>query len=288
MTITDPDDRAWPLDDTLGIRAALGRRGFHAPEYVHWADESPAVDGGFFRGVRVPPRELFQPVHIINPDPAALLATRRAFVAALSPERGECVITMAYPDGTRRYIAVRLLDGMAGSEDMGGWGIPLVSYGLRFVAYDPYFYGDEVPDEWQGTQSREELPQPGADDLFEVVASPQVLGATTVDNIGDVDAWPYWEFAGPFTSITLDNESTGRSLTLTYTATDETEKVFIQTRPGYTSIVDQDDTNLWDDLSDGYSLWPLRRGLNDITITLAGADETTKAKMIYTPRFKGS
>lgn len=287
-TITDPDGRAWPLDDTDGLRAAPGRRGFHAPSYAHWRDESPAVDGAFYRGSRVPPRDLFLPVHLINGDPVRLLATRRGFVAALSPERGECVLTVAYPDGSSRHIRGRYLEGMEGAEDNGGWGIPLVSYGLRFIADDPYFYGDDIPLDWQGTQSRTELPIPGADTFFEAVSGAQVLGVTRVDNTGDVDAWPFWTFHGPFTAITLANDSSGRSLTLTHTAAGTANAVTIQTRPGQTAILDEAGANLWNGLSAGYSLWPLLRGRNDITITVSGSTSATLARMVYPLRFKGS
>ncbi|MFC9973538.1 hypothetical protein ACFVH6_21855 [Spirillospora sp. NPDC127200] len=284
--ITDPAGHDWPLDGTAGVWRQEGRKGFHAPSYQHYRDESPAIDGAFWRGVRATTRELFIPVVIVGKTRAQLVATRRALIAAISPKRGECVISTVQPDDTRRSIAARYVDGMEGEEGRGAWGVLIMAYGLRFVADDPYMYGPMVPLEWgSDAVTRTELPIPGADTFYEVVSASQILGDSTVTNPGDVDSYPIWEFTGPFTEITLANATSGKSLTITHTAS-AADTLTIDTRPGRTAITDQNGTNRWAGLTSGYALWPLLPGDNALSIEVSGSTSDTGARMQYQPRYE--
>lgn len=284
--ITDPSGTDWPLDGTGGIWRQSGRKGFHAPVYQHYRDESPAVDGAFWRGVRATTRELFIPIVIRAASREDMVTTRRSLIGAISPRRGECVISTVQPDMTRRSIRARYTAGMEGDEGKGGWGVIAMTYGLTFVADDPYLFGDEQTLLWgSDAVTRTELPIPGADTFYEVVSAAHILGASTVFNGGDVDAYPVWQFTGPFTEITLTNNSTGQSLTITWTASGG-DTLTIDTTPGDTSVVDGTDTNRWDGLTAGYQLWPLAPGLNDLTLDVSGSTTATKAQMTYRPRFE--
>lgn len=284
--ITDPSGTDWPLDGTNGITRQPGRKGFHAPTYTHYRDESPAVDGAFWRGVRAGVRELFIPITIVAGSREDLVSTRRSLIGAISPRRGECVISTVQPDLTRRSIKARYASGMEGEEGKGGWGVYAMTYGLTFVADDPYMFGDERPLRWgSDAVTRTELPIPGADTFYEVVSAARILGASTVDNDGDVDAYPIWTFYGPFAAITLTNNSTGSTLTITWSAGD-TDSLTIDTTPGATSVVDGNGVNRWDKLSAGYQLWPLAPGVNELTLDVAESTTATRAEMVYRPRFE--
>lgn len=288
-TIVDPSGRAWPLDGTGGLWRQPGRKGFHAPSYQHYRDESPAVDGAFWRGVRATARELFIPIVIIASGPENLIATRRSLIAAISPKRGECVITSSSPDGSRRHIRARYVDGMEGEEGRGEWGVTKMKYGLRFVADDPYMYGDPVTTNWGSSeQTRTELPIPGTDGDYEVVTSAQLLGETTLFNSGDVDAYPIWVVRGPFTMVALINHTSGKSLTLTHTAGSSSDTLTVDTTPGRTSIVDEAGANQWAALSDGYAMWPLAPGDNELDLAVSGITPATTASMTYSPRFEAA
>jgi len=285
--IVDPSGKEWPLDGTRGMWRQPGRKGFHAPSYTHYRDESPAVDGAFWRGVRATIRELFIPVVIIGDTRADLLTARRELIAAISPKRGECTIVSRQPDNTYRSIDARYVSGMEGEEGRGAYGVRIMTYGLTFVADDPYLYGPPIPLKWgSGDVTRTELPIPGADTFYEVVSASRILGDSTVDNTGDVDAYPLWVFNGPFTAIELANETSGKSLTLTHTAATSADTITIDTRPGQTSIVDETGTNQWAALTAGYSLWPLVPGVNDLSIQVTGSTEDTRASMTYKPRYE--
>lgn len=176
-TLTDPFGTDWVLDGTLGIWELNGKKGFHAGSYTHFRDESPAVDGAFWRGVRANVRDLFLPIFFRGTDRNVVLAQRRSLIKAISPRNGSCVITSSWPDGTSRFITCRYVDGMeAGEQGPGEWGVTALKYGLHFIADDPYFNSDQVTINWALLVStRTELPVPGSDTVFESVTAPQLI-----------------------------------------------------------------------------------------------------------------
>jgi hypothetical protein len=443
-TIIDPSGTAWLLDGSQGIWEMNGRKGFHGATYVHYRDDSPAVNGAFWRGVRTTVRELFIPIFIMDPSGAnnrdVVLAARRSLAAAIAPGRGECTIISAWPDGSVRQINARYVDGFdAGEQGPGEYGITKIKYGLRFIADDPYFAGEEVFSSWAlASSGRLELPMPGADTLFEVVTAPLLtssapvstlntnsgfesgtsnwagLGGTfsidtgtftegtqsgkivpdgvtanaqmasdqvavvggqayvaqgwlrcatarlidlnvnwfdaahaflsaslgpvtvaastwtftshtftappaaayasilptvpltppaadvlwaddivlglamgnTIVNEGDSDAYPVWTFGGPFSSVTLQNLTTGQTLTLNYTAS-ITDHLVLTTKPGETSLVDQNGINRWSSLQAGYQLWPLAQGVNSVNVGMVGPTIDSSVTLSYTPLYEG-
>lgn len=174
VTITDPLGGVWPLDGSKGITVAPGRKGFQMTSYQHYRDESPALDGSFWRGSRALNRDLFIPIVISGLDRTTAKNTQRAITRAVSPRNGLCTITVAQPDGTVRSIQARYADGIeAGDIGPGAWGVVNFKYGLHFVAERPFFNGPQSVTSWSVVPStRPELPIPGSDTLFEVVTSP--------------------------------------------------------------------------------------------------------------------
>jgi hypothetical protein len=180
-TLTDPTGTDWILDGSNGVWEMVGKKGFHANTFVHYRDESPALNGAFWRGVRTTMRDLFLPILFRGTDRNVVLAQRRALIKAISPHNGLCTITSAWPDGTVRSIACRYVDGMeAGSQGPGEWGVTAISYGLHFVADDPYMLSTPVVTTWSLiASSRPELPVPGSDTFFEAVTAPLLTSSIT-------------------------------------------------------------------------------------------------------------
>jgi hypothetical protein len=288
-TITDPAGTAWILDGSGGIWEGNGKKGFHAPTYQHYRDESPTIAGAFWRGVRAIPRELFLPIVIRDTNRDGLLAKRRALIRAISPIKGECTIQSAWPDGSTRSIMCRYVDGMdAGEQGPGEYGITVMRYGLRFIADDPYMFGPTINQIWSLTApTRTELPMPGADTFYEVVTSPLLAAGSLITNDGDVDTYPSWSFVGPFTMVTVANATSGESFTITYTAASPTDIIYVVTNPGGSYVVDQTGTNRWDTLTAGYSLWPLKSGDNTVNVTLVGATVASSATLSFAPSYEG-
>lgn len=288
-TITDPDGTDWVLDGSVGLWEGQGRKGFDAPTFQHYRDESPSVAGAYWRGVRTLPRELIVPVIIRDSNRDVALAKRRDFVSAVNPENGECTITVAHPDGSIRHIDCRYVDGLeAGERGPGEYGITTMKYSVRFIADSPYFYGQQVTLPWQlAASTRTELPIPGADTFFEVVSSPLLAGGVTISNSGDIKSYPNWEFSGPFTQIVAENATLGQTFTITYTAATTANKLFLVTDPGESYLVDESGINRWSTLSAGYQLWPLAKGDNVINVTLTGPTSDSLAVLRYYPLYSG-
>lgn len=288
-TITDPTGVEWILDGSAGIWEGRGKKGFHAPTYQHYKDESPAIAGSFWRGVRALSRELIVPIVIRDVNRDNVLAKRRALIKAISPLKGECVIESSWPDGSVRSIAARYVDGMeAGEQGDGEYGITVIVYSLRFVADDPFMYGTQLNQNWGFTPSvRTELPIPGADTFYEVVSSPLLASGAIITNPGDVDTYPTWLFTGPFTSITIENATSGKSFTLAYTAASSANTLSVVTDPGESYVVDESGNNQWSALQAGYSLWPLVPGDNTVNVTLIGVTSASQADLTYTPLYEG-
>jgi len=288
-TITDPTGVDWSLDGTAGYWEAPGKKGFHGTTYQHYRDESPMVSGAFWRGVRALPRELFVPIVIRDFDRNVLLSKRRALAKALSPLNGkECTIASAWPDGSVRRIDCRYVDGLDGGEQgPGEYGITTMKYGLRFIADDPFFYGDTITQNYSlSPATRTELPIPGADTFYEVVASPLLAAGTIISNLGDVETFPTWQFVGPFTQIIAQNVTTGKTFTIAHTAGTSANSLSLVTEPGESYLVDESGVNKWDKLIAGYQLWSLIQGNNLVNITLTGADVTSTAILQYAPLYE--
>lgn len=288
VTITDPSGVDWPLDGTGGFWEGRGRKGYHGATYQHYRNESPAVAGAFWVGVRALPRELFLPIVIRDTDRNAFLAKRRKLAAAISPVKGACILSTAWPDGSVRRIVARYVDGLdAGEQGPGAYGITVMKYGLRFIADEPYFYSDRENTVWSlSPATRTELPIPGTDGLFEVVSSPLLAGGVTISNPGDVESFPEWTFSGPFTRIVAENTTLDLTWTIEHTAATTTDKLFLNTSPGESALVDGAGTNMWTKLVDGYQLWPLAAGDNTINISLDGPTTGSSATLSYRPRYE--
>lgn len=286
-TLTDPAGRVWFLSGgSGGIWITPGRRGFHAPSYDFFEDVSPAADGAFFRGVRAPVRELFVPLFFTGTTREALTTLRRSFAAATSPRRGACVLTVAQPAGDRRSIEVWRGEGMEGEDGPGEWGVTAMRYGLVLRALDPFFYGDEVVQSWAASVTQAFFPFPHSATNFVKLVPSQVLGSVTVENVGDVDAYPRWEIAGPSTAVTLANSTSGKTLTLTASMSSSNKRL-IDTRPGVATIADETGANKWAELAAGSALWTLQPGTNALSVTVTGSTSLTRATLTYRPRFEG-
>lgn len=290
-TITDPTGYVWTLDGSYGLWEGVGKQGFHGTTYVHYRTESPAVPGSFWNGVRATSKELLLPIIIRDPDRNNLLAKRRQFAASVSPVNGSglCTVTSAWPDGSSRSIDCRYVDGLeAGAQGPGEYGVTTMKYNIRFIADDPYFYGPRqfLGPYSLGVSSRTELPIPGADTFFEVVTSPFIGGGISVNVLGDVAAYPVWQFNGPYSQIIAQNATTGKSWTITYSAATNSNLLTISTAPSNSYIVDEFGINRWSSLTSGNQLWSLINGTNILNISLTGADGTSVATLSYTPLYE--
>lgn len=268
---------------TSGIMTQPGVLGLHMPNWTFWTDTSPAVDGEIVRGVRAKSRQITVPLVIWGANRAECLTKYRAFVADLNPQRGPGTLTVTEADGTSRSIQAFYQQGLEGKDDDDDMGRTWLRAAIVLNAPAPFWLGEQISVTWLGA---------GGPGLFfpilpVAVVNSQVIGSLTVNNTGDVSAFPVWTIAGPATSMTFTNSTTGESFTLTHTITG-TDTIVVDCRDSAKTILLNGTTNLWADvdLSSGEPvLWAFEPGANNINLNVPGSTSATAITMTYQPRY---
>ena len=201
------------LSGVSGVRLLRGVRGLSAPPEVHYRDTSPSVPGSRWRGSRTGEREAFWPILVSGGDGAAWVEHDRAWWAGLQPQKtGAWSVTD--PFGARRSLTLRFQDDGDGAYSLDPVKARIATYGLTFIAEDPYWRGDPIVRSWTtGTSS----------DFFNGVSKAppfnisvgSTIATATLTNPGDVDAWPIWTIYGPSTAAELG--LAGRLVTVPFT-----------------------------------------------------------------------
>ncbi|MEU0991266.1 phage tail family protein [Streptomyces sp. NPDC005953] len=284
VSFTDPSGIVTTLTDwERGWVLQPGAKGLDMPSYAMTQDESPGIDGYAVRQVRAQGKTISLPIAFwANDSRAAYKARRRGFIRSLNPKRGPGTLTVTEPDGTARSIGVYYSDGMEGDESRDAAGARWCVSVLTFACPSPYWLGTEVTHTWRNGSDATFLPF-----LPLAVGGSEVLGEVTVDQDGDDDAFPVWTITGPATTVTLTNQTTSESLVLTRTLTGA-DTVVIDTRERQQTALLNGVTNLWPDLSDDSTLWPLAEGTNDLVLTVAGSTGDTSVRMTYQLRYLAS
>ena len=281
VSFTDPAGLVTSFSDwDNGCVLQPGAKGLDMPAYAFSQDESPGIDGYAIRQVRAQGKEIALPIAFWADDSrAAYLARRRSLIRSLNPKRGLGTLTVTQSDGTARTIAACYSAGLEGDESLDAAGRTWCMGVLTFDCPSPFWLGAEATTEWRAAVSGTFFPI-----LPLVVGNSQVLGAVTVDNDGDDDAFPVWTITGPATAISLTNVTTGESLVLAHTIT-VGDTVVIDTRERQQTALLNGVTNLWGDITDASTMWALQPGTNDLTLTVTGSTSNTRVRMTYQPRY---
>ena len=278
---TDPAGQVTNFSDwENGWVLQPGAKGLDMPAFAFTQDESPGIDGYEIRQVRAQGKEIALPVAFWADDSrAAYLTRRRTLIRSVNPKRGNGLLTVKQADGTARTIAARYTAGLEGDESLDAAGARWCITVLTFAAPSPFWLGAETTTEWRTAAGGTFLPL-----LPLAVSNSHVLGAVTVDNDGDDDAYPVWTITGPATSVSLTNVTTGQVIVLTRTIT-AGDTIVVDTRERQQTALLNGATNLWGNLSDASTLWPLEPGRNDLTLTVTGSTGNTRVRMTYQPRY---
>ncbi|MFG2515958.1 phage tail protein [Streptomyces sp. NPDC048584] len=293
ITYIDPTGTRWPMTNLAAdwYTLAKGVSGLGAAPYVLTSDPHPR-GGARLRHVQPQPRTIVWPLLIKGADHLAFTANWRSLAKAFTRtlrlgadgRRTPGTLEVLRPDGTGRRIAVYYSQGFDGQGDTAT-GITWDSAVLTLWCEDPY---------WEDLQPRtvhRETGTPG-DFLapYPTVSSSQVLGATTVDNPGDVDVWPQWTVTGPATAITFTRDDTDDEFVLTMADTVHGallagETVTISTDP--LRVVSGTGENLLDGLNWPEAvLWSIPPGLTPVTFQLDGASDGSAVDLTYHPRYE--
>jgi phage-related protein len=275
----DPDGAVTPLSDQGSARVSYELGGRFMPPVSFIEDDVPRQDGARLREVRVAPREVVVPIAVVGADQTEVRTTLRSLMRAFNPKRGNGKLRVTAPDGTVRDLTCRYSQGLEIEEKFEkfvGWQRAVVV--LRAV--DPYWYDTAAT----STTYTVETPEPFFPIFPLKLNSDTVLGTQTIDNTGDVEAFPVWTVHGPCTSITLSNSTTGQTIDLPVALT-AAQTVTIDTRPFRKTVSRDDGTNLYGSLSTSSSLWVLPVGLSTIVAELPGATVDSYVTLTYSRRW---
>jgi Siphovirus-type tail component, C-terminal domain len=266
-----------------GVILTPGALGFGMPTFTAYEDVSPIFDGSVVRGIRADPKDVTVPLHIWGPDRAACLDVYHRLVFDLNPKNGAGMLTVTESGGTSRTAEAWFLQGFEGNDDDSGTGRHWLTAALVFRVPSPYWTGNTVTLHWTAGVD------PGS--FYPIlpweVHDDQVLGALTILNIGDVDAFPQWTVTGPATVIDFTvTRADGSTETLHIDRTiGPGDVIVIDTREGQQTVVLNGATNLWPYLTIDSALWSLTPGSNQVSLQVEGATDESVVQLQYAARY---
>jgi hypothetical protein len=252
-------------------------------------DESPNLDGAMFRGARAASRPILLPIYVYGIDRKTLRELKRRLATALNPKFGYCVLTFIEQDGEPRRLKCYYLGGMEGSEAVGASGFTWVSYGIQLTAADPWFYGDtEVAADWYFGTAQPFLGNP----FFPVKLSKGTPSSPslTIENPGDIEAWPVWTITGPLKSLEFTGPDGKQKWGIPAQvggadALQAARTLTVDCRPGYKTLKDDQGMNYFPLLSSNPSLWSVPPGTSTFKADLVAGSGTPTVKMTLSPRY---
>ena len=270
-------------DQSAGFSVlANGTRGLRSPGYSFATEDYAGMDGSVVQSVRATANTPTIGLLLEAASADEFAGRAQGLIRAMRPKAGPGTLTVARSDGTSRSLACFVTEGLEGDEAVdvtlpGAWWKLL----LKFYAPDPWWYGDAVDFPFLLG------PPPAFFPIFPLRFAPsEIAGSIPVENVGDEDAYPVWSVTGPGSGLTLTNNTTGKSISLSTTLV-AGETLTIDTRPFFQSVVKGDGTNLFGDLETDPAMWVLQPGTNDISVLLTGATTDSRVTGSYRPRYAG-
>ncbi len=282
-TWTDPTGTVWQLTDIspeVGWFTMPGPAGWDSAPYEIVSDPHPR-GGDVVRAIRQQPAVLQWPLHIYGDSHQQFIdryrKIKRAFMSTVH-RSAPGILRVYRPDGSAREISAFYQEGLSGQAGQG-WtsASPVVSLFCPDGAWR-----DPIPK----VITRSTAPTASFLSPWLTLSASQVLGDTTLENPGDLIAWPTWSITGPCTAITATNNTTGQTWTLTYTlAAGETAQITTD-RPTARGPAGQNISAAlnWPTAF----LWPLVDGDNDVTFSVAGAGTGTGIQLTFYARYEGA
>lgn len=240
--------------------------------------EPSAGDGGVFRHSKRGIRELDMSVTILGTDRADVQTKLRRLSRLLQDTSGPTKIVAEYSNGESLTLEAHYVGG-AESQWGSDAGLIWNRWALSFQCPNPYWESDDAETftVTTGNTGRGLLPQ-----LTKLkVVSSQVFGVITVDNLGDVPAYPIWYFRGPLSDVTVSNgtQSFGFSVSI-----DEGETITVNTETG--EVTDDGGANRYSDLLPAPKLFRIVPGVTSISVNGVAGNSQAEARLEFAPRYE--
>ncbi|MFG2165512.1 phage tail family protein [Micromonospora chersina] len=274
-----PDGTQWQLTSDAELHFTLDAvTGWGAAPINIVADPHPR-GGTRVRHIQPQARTITWPLRVRADTHTELVHGWRDLARAFTQTRrlGPGRLRVMRPDGDAREIPAYYQAGFDGEPGQGHTYDTAV---LSLYCEDPYWRAVapmSTPYGYGGTPVSYLSP-------YLTVSPSSVLGVTTANNPGDVEAWPQWVIVGPATGVVATNHTTGEAFTLTATLTAGQTATITTDPPTVRGPAGQNWTgNLnWP----GARLWGLQPGLNDVEFSVAGAAAGTSITLSYVPRYE--
>lgn len=274
---------------------------------------APLIPGSFVTSRRHRARDLVIPLTLAADDTDELEPTIAAFAKALDPVIGPVTILVTRSDGTQREITgyyTAGFDGISIAHCEGAEAKAVVAVRCHEEPYwmdpagdtvtvippPPVFSSGTTETNSTSTNTDSDTPVDGyvvgiafnGDYPFSAVIpfSGEAGGVviTTVDNQGDVAAWPVFTIEGPASAVQATNITTGEFWSWG-AALDAGKVLTIDTRPGRRAVT-LDGTSKFGVLEDGSTLWALRPGSQTVAFRFDGAtDGVSSYQVAWTERY---
>lgn len=282
LTWIEPDGTEHSLSDPPNFGVLVGPSGRFMPPVSFTEDVVPQAAGTRLRQVNVLSRDVDLPFFMQAESRIALRQLERRVLGWFDPQRGDGRLRCITDDSVQRDLICRYAGGLSLAENMDRSGETWQECVLTLRAFDPY---------WQDSaQTALRFATGAAVNLFPffplALSASSITSPISVDNVGDIDAWPVWNVRGPGTNLTLQNVTTGLSFTITG-ALITGQTWTIDTRPGIKTIKRETGASAYNLLTTPSTLWPLKRGVNAINVTLSGTTTESTVFLNYTQRYLG-
>ena len=292
LTWTDPDGIVWDLSD-LGMGSGVVATAISGIGGMPNAlTMLPLPTGAFIVQSQIPqPRTVTLGLYAESPDhtdPSAAHLLYQAITNAFWTVRGgnpaPGYLGVQQPDGTQRLLECYVTAGLdqPDTTDLPLWQ---TTWTLTLTT-QPYWI--DVPANQQGpivfaapTAGAGVPPMPPV-----LLSAATTLGMATVDYTGDADTWPLWVVTGPGTPG-VTNLTTGLEWTLAVSVPEGDVWTIVTDPAAGPSVTDQAGASQWAALAaaDPRVLWPLVPGVNQLDVTLSGAETGSSVALYYIRRW---
>ena len=204
MTWTGWDGSEWdllnPASGTMLMSGGL--RGLGMPPVTHYRRDSPAVAGTRWAGSRTEARESFWPLLVYSDAGSAAYAEyERAFWKTMHPDHTG-VWSVTLPSGEVRSLRCRYADDGGQTFDVDptrvGWSV----YGITLTSEQPYWQGQAVTRTWKASSPVSFFGAGTGGPPF-TISPGSTLAKASMNNDGDVEAFPMWVLVGPIDSASV-------------------------------------------------------------------------------------
>lgn len=261
------------------------RGNMNMPPLEHIRAEVPELSGSRLLGIKTNTREISLGIYIMGNTTEDYRDKKRLLESRLDPNLGDGYLLVRYPNGGDRKIACRYADGLGIGESVDENGPNWTKAALLFLCHDPYFYNitPTTADYTSTPSSRTFFP------IFPLrLVSSSIFGRYTINNPGDVEAWPIWTITGPGSNITLRNDTTGERIAFSdgFSLSDG-ESVVIDTRRFIKSVTVGSE-NVFDQINfPSSTLWALAPGDNDVWLEMGATGVDSLLHLTYYPTYNG-